>query len=83
MPRFDSAATPDEQRIKFINIVTSVRSHPDFKSKYAENPDQFNRNIAMEKIIQDVMLQRRKAKLELYKLYANDPAVKTAWSQSI
>jgi type I restriction enzyme R subunit len=76
-------ATPDEQRIKFINVVNSVRSHPDFGEKYAANPDPYNREIALEKMLQDVMLKRRKEELELYKLFASDSAFKTAWSQSI
>ena len=29
------------------------------------------------------MLKRRKDELELYKLFANDPAFKAAWSQSL
>ncbi len=29
------------------------------------------------------MLKRRKEELDLYKLFASDPAVKAAWSQSI
>ncbi|APF36754.1 DEAD/DEAH box helicase [Chelatococcus daeguensis] len=76
-------ATPEEQRVKFINVVNSVRAHPDFGEKYAANPDPYNREIALEKMLQDVMLKRRKEELELYKLFASDPAFKTAWSQSI
>jgi len=34
-------------------------------------------------MLQDVMLKRRKEELELYKLFASDPAFKAAWSQSI
>ena len=77
------SATPEEQRVKFINIVESVRSHPDFKSKYENNPDPDNRAIAFEKMLQDVMLKRRKEELDLYKLFANDPAFKAAWQQSV
>jgi len=77
------SATPEEQRVKFINIVESVRSHPDFTSKYENNPDPDNRAIAFEKMLQEVMLKRRKEELELYKLFANDPAFKAAWQQSV
>ncbi len=34
-------------------------------------------------MLQDVMLKRRKDELELYKLFASDPAFKSAWSQNI
>lgn len=77
------SATPEEQRVKFINVVNSIRSHPDYAEKYEGNTDPFNRDLALDKILQDVMLKRRKEELELYKLFASDPAFKTAWSQSI
>ena len=77
------SATPEEQRVKFVNIAESVRAHPDFKSKYENNPDPHNRQLAFEKMLQDVMLKRRKEELELYKLFANDPAFKSAWQQSM
>jgi type I restriction enzyme R subunit len=77
------SATPEEQRVKFINIVNSIRSHPDYSEKYEANADPYNRELALERILQDVMLKRRKEELELYKLFASDPAFKAAWSQSI
>lgn len=77
------SATPEEQRVKFINVVNSIRSHPDYTQKYEENSDPYNRELALEKILQDVMLKRRKEELEFYKLFANDPAFKVALSQSI
>ena len=77
------SATPEEQRVKFVNVVNSIRSHPDYTEKYEANADPYNRGLALEKMLQDVMLKRRKEELELYKLFASDPAFKTAWSQSI
>lgn len=77
------SATPDEQKVKFVNIAESVRSHKDFETKYKNNPDPHNRELAFEKILKDVMLQRRKDELELYKLYAGDIAFKTSWTQSV
>lgn len=79
----DWSATPEEQRIKFVNIAESIREHPDFSEKYENNPDPHNRKLAYEKIISDVMLKRRKDELELYKLFANDPSFKVAWLQSL
>jgi type I restriction enzyme R subunit len=77
------SATPEEQRVKFINIINSIRSHPDFAVKYEANKDPHGRGLAFEKMLADVMLQRRKDELELYKLFAADSAFKSAWSQNI
>ena len=77
------SATPEEQRVKFVNIVNSIRAHPDYSAKYEDNADPYNRGLALEKMLQDVMLKRRKDELELYKLFASDPAFKAAWSQNI
>ncbi len=77
------SATPEEQKVKFINIAESVKTHPDFEAKYQNNPDPHNRELAFEKMLKEIMLQRRKDELELYKLFAQDPAFKTAWTQSM
>jgi type I restriction enzyme R subunit len=34
-------------------------------------------------MLKDIMLNRRKDELELYKLFANDPAFKASWQQSM
>ena len=77
------SATPEEQRVKFVNIVDSIKAHPDFADKYENNPDPHNRELAFEKMLTEVMLERRKHELELYKLFANDPAFKASWQQSL
>ncbi|MBU2889922.1 type I restriction endonuclease subunit R [Celeribacter halophilus] len=77
------SATPEEQRVKFLNIIDSVKAHPDYENKFSENPDPYSRDIAFEKIMKDVMLRRRKEELELYKLHANDPSFKASFYQSI
>lgn len=65
-------ATPEEQRVKFLTLSKSVQAHPDFKVKVAENQDAQNRELALKKILDEVMAQQRKQELELYKLYAQD-----------
>ncbi len=77
------SATPEEQKVKFVNIAESVKSHPDFEAKYKNNPDPHNRELAFEKMLKEVMLARRKDELELYKLFAGDPAFKASWTQSM
>lgn len=76
-------ATPEEQRVKFVNIAQSMRSHPDFKEKYSENPDQQNREIAFRKIFDEVMGKQRKNELDLYRLMAKDESFKQAMLDTI
>jgi type I restriction enzyme R subunit len=76
-------ATPEEQRIKFINIADGIKAHPDFAEKYQNNPDVHNRDLAFEKIFEEVMLKNRRNELELYKLLAHDTAFKAAMQQSL
>lgn len=77
------SATPEEQRVKFVNIADSIKAHPDFKTKYQDNADPHNRALAFDKILQEIMLHRRKEELELYKLFANDDAFKASWQQNL
>ncbi|NAO96138.1 DEAD/DEAH box helicase [Halomonas sp. MG34] len=76
-------ATPEEQRVKFLNILDSVQAHPDYEEKFSENPDPYSRDLAFEKIMRDVMLKRRKEEMELYKLHAQDPTFKASFYQSL
>ncbi len=77
------SATPEEQRVKFINIAENIKAHPDFEAKYQNNQDSHNRELAFEKIFEEVMLKQRKNELELYKLLAKDGAFKSAMQQSL
>ena len=70
-------ATPEEQRVKFIHLAQSMRTHPDFKEKYSENADTQNREIAFNKIFDEVMSKQRKSELDLYRLIAKDDAFKS------
>ncbi len=77
------SATPEEQRVKFINISDSIKAHSDFESKYKNNPDPHNRKLAFDKILKEVMLKRRKDERELYKLFYTDEAFKISWVESL
>ena len=72
-------ATPDDQRVKFISLTKSIQTHPDFQTKVAENTDEQNKNLAFQKILDNVMAKQRKQELDLYRLYAKDEAFKTAF----
>jgi type I restriction enzyme R subunit len=72
-------ATPEDQRVKFISLTKSIQAHPDFLPKVMENADEQNKNLAFQKILDDVMSKQRKQELDLYRLYAKDEAFKTAF----
>ncbi len=77
------SATPEEQRVKFVSLAESIRSHPDFETKYKNNDDKQNRELAFEKIFEEVMIDNRSKELELYRLLTNDPDFKVAMKQSL
>lgn len=76
-------ATPEEQRVKFVNLAQSMRKHPDYKEKYEANTDEQNREIAFRKIFDDVMAKQRKNELDLYRLISKDDAFKTAMQETL
>lgn len=43
-------ATPEEQRVKFIILARHIREQPDYQTKFAENQDTQNRDIAFIRI---------------------------------
>ncbi|MDB9375058.1 type I restriction endonuclease subunit R [Nodularia sphaerocarpa] len=79
----DWDATPEEQRVKFINIAQHVRENPDYQNQVLNNPDTQNRRLALEKLIKQAINKERKHELELYKRYASDPDFKTAFDATI
>jgi type I restriction enzyme R subunit len=76
-------ATPDEQRAKFVNLAQKMREHSDFKEKYADNKDAQNREIAFNKIFDDVMGKQRRNELDLYRLISQDDGFKTDMQDTI
>lgn len=76
-------ATPAEQRVKFINLAESMRSHPDYKPKYEENADPQTRDLAFNKIFDDVMAGHRRKELDLYRMLAQSEASKLAFQETL
>jgi type I restriction enzyme R subunit len=76
-------ATPEEQRVKFINIAKHVMNHADFKAQVEDNPDSQNRKLALERLIQQAISVERRRELDLYKRYASDPDFKRAFDASV
>ncbi|CAM1361278.1 Type III restriction enzyme, res subunit [Tenacibaculum soleae] len=71
--------TPEDQRVKFVSLTKSIQAHPDFQPKVLANQDQQNKELAFQKILDEVMSKQRKQELDLYRLYAKDDAFKTAF----
>ena len=76
-------ATPEEQRIKLINILNVVKKDKDYETQVLNNPDEQNRRIALESLISNAINHERRRELELYKLYAGDLDFKKALNDSI
>lgn len=75
-------ATPEDQRVKFIHLMDKVKRHDDYKSKYAENKDEYTRRLALEKMVAEIMNKERRKELELYKLFAGDEAFRVGMLDS-
>ena len=76
-------ATPEEQRVKLINIMEHVQGSKAYKDQVVDNPDEQNRKIALKSLITQAVNQERKKDLDLYKIYAGDPDFKKAFEESI
>lgn len=75
--------TPEEQRIRLINIAQKMKLHPDFQSKFIDNPDTHTRDLASVKIFDEVMNQQRRTELDLYRMISQDEAFKSAFLDTI
>ena len=51
--------------------------------KYQDEPEAQNRRLAFERILTEVMLDRRRSDLEIYRLLAVDEAFKASLGQSL
>ncbi len=76
-------ATPDEQRVKFVSILKYVQQQPNYQTHVVNNTDVQNRDLALQRMINDAVNQQRKSELELYKLYSQDAAFKQAMQDTI
>jgi type I restriction enzyme R subunit len=77
------SATPEEQRVKYISLKEGVSNHPDFEGKYLNDSDPQNRNLALDKIVKEVMLNKRKDDMELYRLFFGDDVFRSALVKSL
>jgi len=75
--------TPEDQRVKFLSLSQNIQDHPDFATKFQNNQDSQNRELALQKMLDEIMAQQRRKELELYKLYAKDDAFKQAFFDTV
>ncbi len=76
------SATPEEQRVKLVNIVERVKQSADYEKQVVNNPDEQNRKLALEALINQAVLAQRKTDMELYMLRQDD-AFKQAFNETI
>lgn len=76
-------ATPQEQRVKFINIAKHVIDNPDYQNQVLNNSDEQNRRLALEELIKQAINRERRRELDLYKRYASDPEFKRAFDATV
>ena len=72
-----------EQRVKYINLARRIQEHPDFRSKYAENRYVRNREIAFNRIFDEVMAQQRRTELDLYRMLSSDDSFRLAMMDTL
>jgi hypothetical protein len=70
-------------RAEQLSIAQHVSQHPDYEAQVANNPDEQNKRLALEKLISQAVGQERRRELDLYKRYASDPDFKRAFDASI
>jgi type I restriction enzyme R subunit len=76
-------ATPEEQKVKLLNIAKSVAKNPSYRAQVLANSDQQNRQLALAKLIKEAINQERRKEIGLYKMYANDADFKRAIEATI
>lgn len=76
-------ATPQEQRVRFLNIAQKIQEHPDYESKYLGSTDTQHKELAYIKIFDEVMNQQRRTELDLYRLISQDEAFKQAMQDTV
>ena len=62
-------ATPDDQKAKFISIAQAVAESEDYKNLIVGNPDNEAVSAAMIKIVDKIMVAKRRGEASLYKEY--------------
>ena len=57
----------EDKRQFFETFVEKIQDHPDYESKYLNNNDTYTRELAYDKIMEQVALSMRKLQLDFAK----------------
>lgn len=76
-------ATPEQQKIKLINIARSIAQNPDYQSQVVNNPDPQNSRLRIAQLIKQAINSERRKELTLYKNYSEDADFQLALENSI
>ena len=60
-------ATEGDKKQFFKTFVEKIQEHPDYETKYLNNPDTFTRDLAYDKIMEQVALSMRKLHIDFAK----------------
>lgn len=75
--------TPEEQRVKFVNLAQRIYDHPDFQQKYLTTTDEQHRSLEFEKLVKDIIVEDRKKEIDFYKLFIQDEAFQLAFLSNL
>ncbi len=70
--------TPEDQRVKFVNLAQRIREHTDFQEKYLTSEDPQKQDLAFDKIFDDITLKNRKSDMDFYRLISHDEAFRAS-----
>ena len=76
-------ATPDEQKVKLMNVAKIVAEDKDYQELVIGNPDQQAVDIAMAMIIDRAVRQMRKSDMSLYKSYQQNDGFKDGFRRVV
>jgi len=76
-------ATPEEQRIKLINILNHAMEDQAFQDKVVSNTDRQNRRLASESLFEKAVRKERKREIDLYRKYVSDEDFKSGLHEAL
>jgi type I restriction enzyme R subunit len=68
----DWDATSEDKRQFFQTFIDKIQQHPDFETKYKNNPDAHTRELAYEQILKDTVHELRKLHLDFAKKWIDE-----------
>lgn len=69
----------EDRQVLLVGMAKKFAAHPDFQTKVADNPDFQTQNLAIKKIIDDLVAAQRRMNVEFYKMYVQDHAFQMAF----